>query len=279
MKKLSTPLNEAPPSNVDPVGGAEVSRLDRKPLAVDRVLGVLTEVAASGGSSLTDLSAKMHVPKTSLLNLLPGLVESGYLKKDGRSYRLGPASYNLSELIEKGRFDPIQACEPYLQRLALDADKTITLAVLADNERMILHVAKAEPPDAMRFSVSVGTLSGVHTTAAGRVMLAFGTQTWIDDYLANAQLQARTSRTIIDRDQLAASADQVRKCGYAITKGETYETVGAIAAPVFDRSGLAFALVAAGAVEKIIRHEEMLSLLVRRTAEEITKMLFRSQTG
>lgn len=277
MKKLSTLSNEAPPSIANSAGGAELLRRDRKPLAVDRVLGVLAEVAASGGSSLTDLSSRMQVPKTSLLNLLPGLVESGYLKKDGRSYRLGPASYNLSNLIEKGRFNPVQACEPFLQRLALDADKTITLAVLADNERMILHVAKAEPPDAMRFSVSVGTLSGVHTTAAGRVMLAFGERTWIEDYFANAQLQSRTSRTIIDRDQLAASAEHVRNCGYAITKGETYETVGAIAAPVFDRSGLAFALVAAGAVEKIIRQEEVLSLLVRRTAEKITEMLLANQ--
>lgn len=249
------------------------TRRERTPLAVDRILGLISEVAISGGSSLTDLSQKLQVPKTSLLNLLPGLVSGGYLKKDGRFYILGPASYILSKQIERGRFDPVHAAEPFLQRLALDADKTVTLAVLADNERMILHVAKAEPPDAMRFSVSVGTLSGVHTTAAGRVMLAFGPKAWVDDYYANAQLPSRTPRTIIDRDKLAASAEEVRRQGYAVTKGETYETVGAIAAPVFDTAGLAFALVAAGAVEKIVRQEDMLSALVRQTADKISCVL------
>lgn len=273
MKAPTMPQSEMPSPADEGVGHLESQRQDRKPLAVDRVLGIIAEVAASGGSSLTALSLKLQIPKTSLLNLLPGLVASGYLKRDGRSYVLGEASYDLSALIDQGRFDPVKESEPLLQRLALDADKTITLAVLAQNERMILHVAKAEPPDAMRFAVSVGTLSPIHTTAAGRVFLAFGSETWVEDYLTNAQLQSRTSRTIIDREQLVASAAEVRRRGYAVTKGETYETVGAIAAPVFDNAGLAYALVAAGAVEKIVRQEETLSSLVRRTAEQISQKI------
>lgn len=257
------------------VGGGDQAdvRSDRKPLAVDRVLGLIAEIATSGGCSLSELSRRMQIPKTSLLNLLPAMVEGGYLAKDQRRYVLGAASYSLASVIERGKFDPVKTAEPFLQRLALDADKTVTLAILADNERMVLHVAKAEPPDAMRFAVSVGTLSPVYTTAAGRVMLAFGPRAWVEDYLTNAQLASRTTRTIIDRDQLLTSAEQVRQKGYAVTRGETYDTVGAIAAPVFDEKGLAFALIAAGAVEKIVRQEEMLSILVRRTADQISQKL------
>jgi IclR family transcriptional regulator, acetate operon repressor len=271
------PASEVQPSGTVS-GQSTEQRHDRRPLAVDRVLGVIATVASNGGCNLTDLSNRLSVPKTSLLNLLPGLVEGGYLEKKDREYILGPASFSLAMIITQGRFDPIQVAEPLMQRLALDADKTVTLTVLAPNERMILHVAKAEPPDAMRFSVAVGTLSAVHTTAAGRIMLAYGKREWVEDYLKNAQLASQTARSIIDRDQLAASVEDVRRLGYSITRGETYDTVGALAAPVFDKSGLAFALVAAGAVEKVERQEEMLSTLVKRTAEQISVRL-RAASG
>lgn len=267
----------APRANDDLHAIASQTRGERKgPLAVERVLALIAEVAAApDGCSLTGLSEKMATPKTSLLNLLPSLVSSGYLIRQGNRYRLGQAAFTLAELITNTKPDPIKLAQPLLQKLALDADKTVTLAVLSENQRMILHVAKEEPPDAMRFSVDVGALAPVHTTAAGRVMLAFGPSAWSEDFLANAQLRSRTARTIIDREELLLSTEAVRARGYAMTKGETYETVGAISAPVFDKDGLAFALVAAGAVEKVTRQEEWLASLVRRTAEEISARLSR----
>lgn len=250
---------------------------DRKgPLAADRILGVINAIAvAREGLTLTALSEAIATPKTSLLNFLPGLVHAGYLTKIGKSYSLGNAAYALASRIANSKIDPINLAKPLLQRLALDADKTVTMAVLADNERMILHVAKEEPPDAMRFSVEVGAQAPVHTTAGGRVMLAFGADTWVRNYLLNAQLSSRTPRSIIDMQELEASITEVKANGYSITKGETYETVGAISAPIFDRNGFAFALVAAGAVEKIIRQEQSLSDQVKRTAREISERIQR----
>lgn len=250
---------------------------DRKrPLSVERVLGLISVIAAAeDGASLTQLSERLLTPKTSLLNLLPGLVDAGYLVRKGNRYCLGQAAYDLADLINRARPDPIKLAQPLLQRLALDADKTVTLVVLSENERMILHVAKEEPPDAMRFSVEVGALAPIHTTAGGRILLAFGPKAWSSDYLENAQLFSKTPRTIIDRQELASSTEEVRLKGYAITRGETYETVGAISAPVFDRNGLVFALVAAGAVEKVTRQEDRLSALVKRTAEQISARLQR----
>jgi DNA-binding IclR family transcriptional regulator len=244
------------------------------PLSVDRVLGVIGAIAVSkDGMTLTGLSETMSTPKTSLLNLLPGLVQAGYLQKQAKMYVLGPSAFELASQIIHTKPDPIRYVQPLLQRLALDADKTVTLAVLADNERMILHVAKEEPPDAMRFSVEVGAQAPVHTTAGGRVMLAFGSGAWSKEYLLNAQLSSRTSRSIIDKKDLQTSIANVKIRGYAVTRGETYETVGAISAPVFDRNGFAFALVAAGAVEKISRQEKALSDMVKKTADEISQRL------
>jgi DNA-binding IclR family transcriptional regulator len=58
-----------------------------------------------------------------------------------------------------------------------------------------------------------------------------------------------------------------------MTRGETYETVGAIAAPVFDAEGFAAAVVAAGAVERVVTQEKKLAELVRATADELSALL------
>jgi IclR family acetate operon transcriptional repressor len=249
----------------------------RGPLSMERILGILASVAADpGGKSLTRLSAELGTPKTSLLNLLPGLTASGYLTRAGHAYRLGPKAFQLATTILHARRDVASIAKPLLQRLAEDTGKTVTLCVLAPDERAILHVAKEEARAAMRFAVEVGERAPLHTTAAGRVILAFRPGEWAERFLQHARLEPHTARTITDREQLRASVQEVRRVGVAITRGETYETVGAVAAPVFSSEGFLGAVVVAGAVERVIAQSGELGALVRGTADELSTMMGRA---
>jgi DNA-binding IclR family transcriptional regulator len=244
------------------------------PLAMARTFGILLSVAANPrGKSLTALSVELDTPKTSLLNLLPGLASSGYLVRQGREYRLGPAAYRLATVILRTRETIVTVAQPMMRRLADDTGKTVTLCVLAPDERAILHIAKEESTAAMRFAVEVGDRAPLHTTAAGKVMLAFRPGDWTERFISNAMLTRQTGHTIIDRDELRASVEQVRAAGFALTQGETYDNVGAVAAPVFGADGFIAAIVVAGAVERVVAQSETLAVLVRSTADEISALM------
>jgi DNA-binding IclR family transcriptional regulator len=241
---------------------------------LERVFGILMSIAGDAhGRSLTELSEELDTPKTSLLNLLPALTATGYLSRDGYRYRLGPQAFALAHAILRSHQDIASLARPLLQRLAADTDKTVTLCVLTPDERAILHIVKEESRGAMRFVVEEGHRAPLHTTAAGRVMLAFRPGEWVDRFFRNARLPQHTRNTIIDPERLRVSVDEARCRGYAMTRGETYETVGAIAAPVFDAEGFAAAVVAAGAVERVVTQEKKLAELVRATADELSALL------
>jgi IclR family acetate operon transcriptional repressor len=76
----------------------------------------------------------------------------------------------------------------------------------------------------------VGRPSIGHATAAGKVLLAFSDA-------EPGELEAYTSRTIVDRKRLDAELARVARQGYAEAIGEREEDLNAIAAPVFDADG------------------------------------------
>jgi DNA-binding IclR family transcriptional regulator len=243
-------------------------------LATERIMGIFQSVARSVvGKSLTELSQELGAPKSSLLNLLPGLIGMGYLVRAGRMYRLGPMAFELAAAIGRVNFDLARVAQPLLRRLAEDTGKTITLVVLDQEERAILHIAKEESPAAMRFAVDVGSRAPLHATAGGHVLLAFQPGDWVENYLTHAPLRPMTPTTITDVVRLREAIERTRELGYAITLGETYETVGAVAAPVFGANGFVCAVVAAGSVEAVRLHRERLSARLKHAAEEISALI------
>ncbi|MFC0406850.1 IclR family transcriptional regulator [Roseomonas elaeocarpi] len=246
----------------------------RGPLSMERIFGIITSIASNArGKSLTQLSHELDTPKTSLLNLLPGLTAAGYLLRDGHQYRLGPKAFQLAGAILHSNQEVASIVRPLLQRLATDTGKTVTFCVLAPDERAILHIVKEESRAAMRFVVDEGHRAPLHSTAGGRVILAFRPGNWVERFVNHARLTPQTRRTITSADALWSSIEEVRRVGYAITRGETYDTVGAVAAPVHGTEGFIGAVVAAGAVESVIENEQALSAAVRNTADDLSSLL------
>lgn len=243
-------------------------------LATERIMGIF-QCLSSGlaGKSLTELSQQLDAPKSSLLNLLPGLIAMGYLVRSGRKYALGTKAFDLAAAITRTNLDIAGVSKPLLCKLAQDTGKTVTLCVLDQDERAILHIAKEESSNAMRFAVEVGARAPVHATAGGHVILAFKPGDWYEDYMAHAQLQAASKHTLTDRAALRAAVQRTREQGYGVTLGDMYESVGAIGAPVFSMNGFVCAVTAAGAVEQVRAKQDKLAHLVMQTASEISALI------
>ena len=74
----------------------------------------------------------------------------------------------------------------------------------------------------------------VHSTALGKVLLAFLPREQVLELIAGKELARSTAKTITSKDQLLAELDQVHKQGYAIADGEAYSDLRSLSVPIMD---------------------------------------------
>lgn len=122
----------------------------------------------------------------------------------------------------------------------------------------------------------VGTRLPSYGTATGRVLLASLPDHELDEYLADCQPQARTSMTLIDRNQIKARIVQARREGVASLDQELEIGVLSLAIPVRDSRGCTQAAMSVSALAARVTlaqmHDSFLGVLTEH-AERIGRML------
>ena len=217
------------------------------PRSLTRLLGLFDVLAKSkDGMTLAELNQALQSPKSSLLNLLRPLVVDGFLACDNGRYRLGPSIFRLAaNIMSVWNFS--STMRPYLEELAQVCEESVYLGVLDTVGSVITYVDSIDSPKAVRFSVPIGAARPLFSTAAGRVLLAFGDQDWVDDYLKNTKITAFTPYTVSSRKALRDELENIRKTRVSVSMGETFPESGAIAAPIFGADGKLIAAIAIGA--------------------------------
>lgn len=217
------------------------------PRSLTRLLGLFDVLAKSkDGMTLAELNQALQSPKSSLLNLLRPLVVDGFLACDNGRYRLGPSIFRLAaNIMSVWNFS--STMRPYLEELAQMSEESVYLGVLDTVGSVITYVDSIDSPKAVRFSVPVGAARPLFSTAAGRVLLAFGDQDWVDEYLKNTKITAFTQYTVTSRKALREELENIRRTRISVSMGETFPESGAIAAPIFGADGKLIAAIAIGA--------------------------------
>jgi DNA-binding IclR family transcriptional regulator len=217
------------------------------PRSLARLLGLFDVLAQSkDGMTLAELNHALQSPKSSLLNLLRPLVVDGYLSCANGRYRLGPSIFRLAaNIMSVWNFS--STMRPYLDELAMRSEESVYLGVLDTVGNVITYVDAIESSKAVRFSVPVGATRPLYSTAAGRVLLAFGDSEWVEEYLRNTKIAASTPYTISSRKALRDELDKIRRTRISISMGETFPESGAIASPIFGGDRKLLAAIAIGA--------------------------------
>jgi DNA-binding IclR family transcriptional regulator len=193
-----------------------------------RGLIILQKLAdAPEGLGITELAEAFGVDKGSMSRLLQTLANYGFAEKDAqtRRYVLGPQIVRLSRLVLT-RMPLRETAKPYLRQLTEESGECAHLAILAQGKA--LYIDQVDSPNALRVTTGVGTLSPLHCTALGKVLLAFA------DAPFPETLETYTLRTITDPGMLQHHIDMVVSQGYAIDDEEHHAGVRCIAIPVYD---------------------------------------------
>ena len=122
--------------------------------------------------SLNQLVREAALPKTTVFRYLRTLSTLGFIEHDADTdrYRPGLGLWRLSH--SSSPYETLrQACKPQMKRLRQRFNETINLGVLSGGEVFYLDVLESER--SLRMQSSVGSSDSLHSTALGKVFLAF----------------------------------------------------------------------------------------------------------
>ena len=202
--------------------------------ALHRGLRILDLVASREGPvRFTTLLEASSLPKGTLHRILQTLIDERYLALDDRTqaYSLGSKPFQLAHRVWD-QFDLRGAAEPELQRLAELTGEAVRLGII-DGDK-VLYIDQRDMPRQVRLSNGTGARSAIHATALGKAMAAHLTEVDRQRLLKDVDLESFTDKTIIEPGDLDQQLNIVKARGYAISVGEQYDDVSAVAAAILD---------------------------------------------
>lgn len=249
--------------------------------SLERGLDILEMIEAEGGDiGVREIARRLGFSPTIVQRLVSSLALRGYIEKNGETarYRLGPRSLALGASGERG-VDYVATARRELDRMAHEHHLNGFVAVLRGGRAIYLQAVQADGPVAIR--VSLGSEMPLHSTAAGKVLLASLDDGAARKLLGHRKLAAITSHTITDPAVLLASLARVRRQGYATVVEENIPGILSVGAPITDRGGNVVAALST-AFPKYLDADRTLQgviPLVTAAAQRVSRSLGASELG
>jgi DNA-binding IclR family transcriptional regulator len=253
-----------------------VSGDDREPR--ESVAGRISAIidafdAMSPTLSLSQLTDRTGLPKSTVHRMADQLVELRWLERTSSGYRLGMRFFEVGGLVAT-RGHLRERALPYLQDLQAASRHSVHLGILEGSDVVILeklwgHGAPALP-------TRVGGRMPAYCTAAGKALLAFAPEKVVDEVIA-AGLERRTGRTIVVPELFRQELATVRTAHWALETEENVAGTRCVAAPIRGAGRAIAAVSVSGPVHKVDVGKVV--PLVRRCAADIWTQLFGRRSG
>ena len=250
--------------------------------SLERALVLLKVIEQTpGGLRNADISRQLKIPKSSCTYIVSRLEREGYLIQDpvSKRYKIGltPIALAHGALREVGIRT---VAEPALYKLTSQTGLSAGIGILQRGR--VLLVDRVEGPRfvdraieaaagrasyRVRAQRDIGRVLPAHSTALGKVLLAFLPRPQLIDLLA------RYGLAIVSKKRLLGELDLVRKQRFATADGEVYSDLRALGVPIFDADGEVGAAVSVNGNPSESIWDDLAKLV--RTVEEAARDISR----
>ncbi|MDR5760707.1 IclR family transcriptional regulator [Caballeronia sp. LZ035] len=237
-------------------------------------LRVLMEFTSGSASyTVTELAAQTGLSKSHISKIAAALADARLIRQDPssqaysvavRSFILGSQFFNQDELCSQAL--------PLLRDLTERTGHSTRLSAL-DGDRAAYLIGINGP----LFTDSpwkIGTYMPIHSTSAGRILLAFMDE---QDVLAIIQQPLRkvTPETVVDPSALVKLLHTVRDKGFSVSRDENTLGLAAISVPVFDEHRVVIGALSIAFPSHTVAKKEEAELLVplQRTARTLSQRM------
>ena len=230
--------------------------------ALENALSVLELLAHSkAGLSLSELTRRLEIPKSSAHCLLVTLERRGYVHKNEHNrYLFGLKFFSMANTALRG-LELREKAAPFLRSLMARTRLTVHLAMLEENEAVL--VEKVEPAGVFKLATWLGKRMDVHCTALGKALIAYLPEAELEAMVHERGLPRHNENTICSLRRLRENLAKARKQGYVIDDEEDEIGTRCIGVPVLASEGLAAAAVSVSGTISEITNENLVFVAER----------------
>lgn len=182
--------------------------------------------------SLSEISRRLGINKTSVYRYVNTLCERGYLQKgdSDKLYRLGVRTIPLAHaFLQKAEI--VQRIKPYVDEVHKLFTVHIDVGIIQNNSMYLVY--RRESLDTMAFA-SFTFKASLNVLATGKAALAFLDEERRNRILEQVELKPMTGSSITNVKHLEKELETTRKRGYSINKEEFIPGLIAIGAPIYN---------------------------------------------
>ncbi len=242
--------------------------------SVERTFDLFEALVEAGTAvTLSELSARAELPLGTTHRLLATLTARGYARQDpeSRAYAVG---YKIMDWATRiGASQLLEVARPPMRQLMDETGETVNLVIL--DRTQIVYADQVAPERLVRMFTEVGNRAPVHSSGAGKVLLAFRPPAEARALMSELDLKGYTPKTITTLSRLEAALAEVRAQGFAVDDGEFEEGVRCLAAPILNGDGVSVAAVSISGPASRVSPDKVppFSQKLRRCAARISEAM------
>ena len=249
----------------------EVPGIESHASLLSRVFTIFGAFDSTGASiSLSELSRRTKLPKSTVHRITGSLVDWGALQKTPSGFQLGMRLFELGGLV------PLQstireAALPFMGDLYETVHETVHLGILDGTE--VVYLDKIGGHRGVRVPSRIGGRMPAHCVGLGKAMLAFASPGTIERVIAQG-LPRQTPYTLTVPGLFLEVLRTIRQTGVAYDREEAVLGVCCVAAPILDAAGAPVAAMSVtGPTSRL--EPERFAAAVRTAASSLSHTLGR----
>lgn len=245
--------------------------------SLDNALMLIEVLAEHKASTLTDLHSYTGFSRSSLFKMLYTLSNRGFVtKSDDSKYSLSTKFMHFGSAVLSS-IDLYDLAGKYLKQLCRDINETTHMAVLTDDYKSILFMAKetSQRQNAnmnVRMDSSIGRILPAHCTSLGKSILSLLPEKKIDEIYEDYDFSVLSVGTISSLSELKDDLALIRQRGYSIDDEEFEEGLYCIGCSVLDANGHGIAAISiSGPKSRMKENESQYAGKVKSVADTISR--------
>lgn len=180
-------------------------------------------------ASVTELADHLDLAASTVHNHLATLQQRDYVVNEDGVYRPGLRFLTLGSSIRKNH--PVsEIVSPIIEDLSTQTGESAWVATLENDKIVFLY---GEPDDdGVQMFGRIGSRRLPHANAAGKAIMTYLPEEVVTDIIDRTGLPKRTENTITSREKLFEEFESIRQRGFAVNRGEYFESGRAIACAI-----------------------------------------------
>ena len=181
----------------------------------------------------SEIAKTLDFNRTSAYRYINTLVELGYLEKDAKTKEIRPSNLCLLFCNNLMRAtDHLRMIKEVVDRIHSENNISIDVAFVVDDT--IVHIYHREAEETLTYRLPDYSKNCMHNTALGKAYLSSLSDDLIAEKIDTMILVAKSEKTIVDKEALAAELKKTKARQYAMSEEEYLLGLIAIGAPLYD---------------------------------------------